>query len=295
MSPIGKLMPCPFMVKSQRREVSNGMSWILWLYVYRIISHLYQTGCFVMKGTTLGWRTLEFLRRKTVDFFDQKLIKLFPSCWHERRDMAPTCKPARNHNVRVDSSGLPTVGKSCTNKSFERWVHPQSVGPNGAAHLWNQLKPTITVSARPLGAVSSRLGLVTSGFLIKPIRSNKVRLPSTGSFADWSSKDVHTLVFGHLWKDWKKCRLKTLKANRIFIQRSFWTQQLVQYLKTYIDFFLSGARNIFGEHFDLFPLWQNYLQSIHIYSFHGLRQNDLLHELERSWTWLNYVELSSPF
>ena len=106
MSPICKLMPCPSIVKSQRREVSNGMSWILWLCVYRIISHLYQTGCFVMKGTTLGWRTLEFLRRKTVDFLNQKLIKLFPYCRHEGRDLAPTCKPARNHNVRVDSFGF---------------------------------------------------------------------------------------------------------------------------------------------------------------------------------------------
>ena len=88
-------------------ESTSGMSWILWPKTFIDISrlsHRYQTGCFVMIGT-LGW-TPRVSKKKNEDFVSQKLVKLFPSCWQERKDVAPPCKPARNHNVQIDSLGF---------------------------------------------------------------------------------------------------------------------------------------------------------------------------------------------
>lgn len=88
-------------------ESTSGMSWILWPKTFidiSILSHRYQTGCFVMIST-LGW-TPRVSKKKNEDFVSQKLVKLFPSCWQERKDVAPLCKPARNHNVQIDSLGF---------------------------------------------------------------------------------------------------------------------------------------------------------------------------------------------
>jgi hypothetical protein len=157
---------------------------------------------------TLGW-TPRVSKKKNEDFVSQKLVKLFPSCWQERKDVAPPCKPARNHNVQIDSLGFAHCRQVLPNYitvSVSLWncrafgVHGTNLNQPSRQGLWAQSR------------VGSDWWPLIFGPL-KPTRSNKVRLlPSTGSFSDWSSKDVHMLFpFVHLckieknmYKHWKR-------------------------------------------------------------------------------------------